>query len=208
MTVAQALIAFAVAAGLLTLAPGLDTALVLRAAAVEGPKRAALAAIGIGAGCLAWGAVAALGLTALLQASALAFTALKWAGAAYLVWLGLNMLLRPRVRFEVTAAAPSGQGDAAWLRRGLLTNLLNPKVGVFYVSFLPQFLPRGVAPAPFIFLLAGLHVVMGLIWFACLIAATQPIATALKRPAVVRWLDRATGAVFLGFGVKLALERR
>ena len=208
MTVAQALIAFAVAAGLLTLAPGLDTALVLRAAAVEGPKRAALAAIGIGVGCLAWGAAAALGLAALLQASALAFTALKWAGAAYLVWLGLNMLLRPRARFEVTAAAPSGQGDAAWLRRGLLTNLLNPKVGVFYVSFLPQFLPTGVAPAPFIFLLAGLHVVMGLVWFACLIAATQPIATALKRPAVVRWLDRATGVVFLGFGVRLALERR
>jgi threonine/homoserine/homoserine lactone efflux protein len=208
MTVAQALIAFAVAAGLLTLTPGLDTALVLRAAAVEGPKRAALAAIGIGVGCLAWGAAAALGLAALLQASALAFTALKWAGAAYLVWLGLNMLLRPRARFEVAAAAPSGESDAAWLRRGLFTNLLNPKVGVFYVSFLPQFLPRGVAPAPFIFLLAGLHVVMGLIWFACLIAATQPIAPALRRPAVVRWLDRATGAVFLGFGVKLALERR
>jgi threonine/homoserine/homoserine lactone efflux protein len=208
VTVAQALIAFAVAAGLLTLTPGLDTALVLRAAAVEGPKRAALAAVGIGVGCLAWGAAAALGLAALLQASALAFTALKWAGAAYLVWLGLNMLLRPRARFEVMAAAPSGESDTAWLRRGLLTNLLNPKVGVFYVSFLPQFLPTGVAPAPFLFLLAGLHVVMGLVWFACLIAATQPIATALKRPAVVRWLDRATGAVFLGFGVKLALERR
>lgn len=208
MTVAQALIAFAVAAGLLTLTPGLDTALVLRAAAVEGPKRAALAAVGIGIGCLAWGAAAALGLAALLQASALAFTALKWAGAAYLVWLGLNMLLKPRARFEVTAAARSGESAAAWLRRGLLTNLLNPKVGVFYVSFLPQFLPTGVAPAPFIFLLAGLHVVMGLLWFACLIAATQPIATALKRPAVVRWLDRATGAVFLGFGVRLALERR
>jgi RhtB (resistance to homoserine/threonine) family protein len=208
VTIAQALIAFVIAAGLLTLTPGLDTALVLRAAAVEGPKRAVLAAIGISAGCLAWGGAAALGLAALLQASAVAFTALKWAGAAYLVWLGLNMLLRPRDKFEVTTSGPGAESKMAWFRRGLLTNLLNPKVGVFYVSFLPQFLPKGVAPAPFIFLLASLHVVMGLVWFACLIAATQPIATALKRPAVVRWLDRATGVVFLGFGVKLALERR
>ena len=90
VTVVQALLAFSVAAGLLTLTPGLDTALVLRAAAVEGPKRAALAAIGIGTGCLVWGAAAALGLGALLDASRLAFTVLKWAGAAYLVWLGVH----------------------------------------------------------------------------------------------------------------------
>jgi threonine/homoserine/homoserine lactone efflux protein len=207
VTVLQALIAFGVAAGLLTLTPGLDTALVLRAAAVEGPKRAALAAIGIGAGCLAWGAAAALGLAALLQASAVAFTVLKWVGAAYLVWLGLGMLLRPRASFEIGAVQADGAGALAWLRKGFFTNLLNPKVGVFYVSFLPQFLPQGVAPAPFIFLLASLHVLMGLAWFAVLIAATRPIATALKRPAVVRWLDRATGVVFLGFGARLAFER-
>ena len=207
VTVLQALLAFSVAAGLLTLTPGLDTALVLRAAAVEGPKRAGLAAIGIAGGCLAWGAAAALGLAALLQASAMAFTALKWAGAAYLVWLGLVMLLKPRKQFEV-GTATAGGGALAWLRKGFFTNLLNPKVGVFYVSFLPQFLPQGVAPAPFIFLLACLHVAMGLAWFAALIAATQPIAAALKRPAVVRWLDRATGVVFLGFGLRLALERR
>ncbi|HZZ31207.1 MAG TPA: LysE family translocator [Phenylobacterium sp.] len=208
MTVFQALLAFSVAAGLLTLTPGLDTALVLRTAAVEGPKRAGLAAIGIGGGCLVWGAAAALGLAALLQASALAFNVLKWAGAAYLVWLGIGMLLRPRDRFEVGAADATGAGALAWLRKGFLTNLLNPKVGVFYVSFLPQFLPKGVAPAPFVFLLASLHVLMGLIWFAALIAATQPIARMLKTPAVVRWLDRATGLVFLGFGARLALERR
>jgi threonine/homoserine/homoserine lactone efflux protein len=208
MTVVQALLAFSVAAGLLTLTPGLDTALVLRTAAVEGPRRAALAAIGIGLGCLIWGAAAALGLAAVLQASALAFTALKWAGAAYLVWLGIGLLLKPRDRFDVGAGVASGGGAQAWLRKGFLTNLLNPKVGVFYVSFLPQFLPKGVAPAPFIFLLAGLHVLMGLVWFAILITATRPIANALKTPAVVRWLDRATGLVFLGFGARLALERR
>jgi threonine/homoserine/homoserine lactone efflux protein len=209
VTVAQALIAYLVAAGLLTLTPGLDTALVLRTAAAEGPRRAGLAALGIITGCLVWGAAVALGLGALLAASSLAFAVLKWAGAAYLVWLGLGLILKPRGRFDLApGAATAAGGDLAWMRRGLFTNLLNPKIGVFYVSFLPQFLPAGVAPAPFIFLLAAIHAALGLAWCACLIAATRPIAGVLQRPAVVRWLDRATGGVFLGFGVRLALERR
>jgi threonine/homoserine/homoserine lactone efflux protein len=208
VTLAQALAAYVVAAGLLTLTPGLDTALILRTAAAEGPKRAAFAQMGINTGCLIWGAAVALGLGALLDASQLAFTVLKWAGAAYLVWLGLNLILRPRERFDIAAVAATDGDDFTWMRRGLLTNLLNPKIGVFYVSFLPQFLPEGVPARPFIFLLAVIHVVIGTCWSACLIAATQPIAAALKRPAVVRWLDRATGVVFLGFGVRLALERR
>jgi len=208
VTVVQALAAYLVAAGLLTLTPGLDTALILRTAAVEGPRRAAFAALGIIGGCLVWGAAVALGLGALLAASKIAFTVLKWAGAAYLVWLGLNLILKPRDRFDLPEGQASAGGDLAWMRRGLLTNLLNPKVGVFYISFLPQFLPLGVAPAPFIFLLAVIHAVLGLAWSACLIGATRPIAGALKRAAVVRWLDRLTGGVFLGFGVRLALERR
>lgn len=208
MTVVQALLAFGLAAGLLTLTPGLDTALVLRTAAVDGPRRAAFAGFGIVLGCLAWGAAVALGLGVLLEASTLAFEILKWAGAAYLVWLGLGLILKPRARFELSAPAAPAGGDLAWLRRGLLTNLLNPKVGVFYVSFLPQFLPAGVPAGPFIFLLAALHAVMGLAWFAGLIAATRPIAGLLQRAAVVRWLDRLTGGVFLAFGLRLALERR
>jgi len=208
MTVVQALSAYVVAAGLLTLTPGLDTALILRTAAVEGPKRAAFAALGINIGCLIWGAAVALGLGALLAASTLAFNVLKWVGAAYLVWLGLNLLLKPRDRFEVSTGEKRGGGDLTWMRRGFLTNLLNPKVGVFYVSFLPQFLPTGVEAAPFIFLLAVIHVLLGSCWSAVLIAGTRPIAGVLQRAAVVRWLDRATGGVFLAFGVKLALERR
>ena len=93
------------------------------------------------------------------------------------------------------------------MRRGFLTNLLNPKVGVFYISFLPQFLPAGVPAGPFIFLLAAIHGAMGLAWFAVLIAATRPLAGLLQRTAVVRWLDRVTGGVFLAFGARLALER-
>ena len=209
MTVAQALIAFCIAAGLLTIAPGLDTALVLRTAAAEGPKGAALASLGVVTGCLAWGAAVAFGLGALLAASELAFTVLKWAGALYLVWLGVNLLLKPRSRFELELAdRAAASSSRSWLLRGFLTNLLNPKVGVFYVSFLPQFLPAHVPAGPFIFLLAALHALMGLIWFALLITATRPVARALRRPAVVRRLDRLTGLVFLGFGVKLALVRR
>lgn len=208
MTVLQALIAFSIAAGLLTLTPGLDVALVLRTAAAEGPRKAWLAGIGVCIGTLCWGAVAALGLGALLAASELAFTILKWVGAAYLVWLGLHLVLRPRDRFEISGAAPAARSDLGWLWKGVLNNLLNPKAGVFYVSFLPQFVPAHVAAAPFMFVLACLHVIMGLAWFAVLIGATRPVAGALRKAQVVRWLDRLTGGVFLGFGVRLALERR
>jgi threonine/homoserine/homoserine lactone efflux protein len=208
MTVAAALIAFAVAAGLLTITPGLDTALVLRTAAVEGGRRAALAGAGVCLGTIVWGAAVAFGLGALLAASSLAFEVLKWAGAAYLLWLGVKLILRPRDRFEFGGAAGAELGGAAWLRRGLFTNLLNPKVGVFYVSFLPQFLPAGVPAAPFLFGLACLHAAMGVVWFALLIRATRPIAGALRKTHVVRWLDRLTGGVFLAFGARLAFERR
>jgi threonine/homoserine/homoserine lactone efflux protein len=207
MTTTQALVAYCLAAGLLTITPGLDTALVLRTAAVEGARRAALAGLGVVLGCLAWGAAAAFGLSAVLAASRTAFEVLKWAGAAYMAWLGLQLLFRPRERFDAAAPAVSG-GALAWMRRGFLTNLLNPKVGVFYISFLPQFVPQGAAPAPFLLLLAAIHALMGLAWFAALIAATRPIAGALRRQAVVRWLDRLAGGVFIAFGLRLALERR
>ena len=209
MTTAQALLAFSLAAGLLTITPGLDTALVLRTAAAEGWRRAAATAVGIGLGCLAWGAVAACGAGALLVASQTAYTILKWAGAAYLVWLGVNLLLKPRAGFDTgtEVAAPAG-GLVAALGKGFWNNLLNPKVGVFYVSFLPQFIPTGASPAAFGLLLAGLHVVMGLFWAGGLILATAPIAKALRRPGVVKWLDRVTGGVFVAFGVRIALERR
>ncbi|MFZ3004657.1 MAG: LysE family translocator [Phenylobacterium sp.] len=208
MTVLQALLAFTVAAGLLTLTPGLDTALILRTAAVEGPKRAALAMVGILAGCFAWGGLVAVGLGAVLQASVVAFTLLKWAGAAYLVWLGIGLILRPRDNFEMADAPILKGSDLAWMRRGFLSNMLNPKMGVFYVSFLPQFLPAGVPAALFMLLLTTIHVLLGVVWLGLLIAATQPIAKVLKRAAVVGWLDRVTGGVFVAFGLRLAFDRR
>jgi len=207
MTVTAALIAFSIAAGLLTITPGLDTALVLRTAAAEGSRRAWLAALGVCLGTLGWGAVAALGLGALLAASQVAFEVLKWAGAAYLVWLGLQLILRPRDRFDLSASAARPRSDLGWLWKGALNNLLNPKAGVFYVSFLPQFAPAHVPAAPFMFGLACLHALMGVAWFAALIGATRPVAGALQKARVVRWLDRLTGGVFIGFGVRLAFDR-
>ena len=100
MTTPEALIAFTLAAGLLTLTPGLDTALVIRTAAAEGPRRATGAAIGIGLGCFIWGAAAAFGVGALLTASEMAYAVLKWVGAAYLTWTGIRMILKPRDQFE------------------------------------------------------------------------------------------------------------
>ena len=202
---AAALIAFVLAAGLLTVTPGIDTALVLRTAGVEGARKAALAGLGIALGCLAWGVFVALGLGLLLQASELAYTILRWAGAAYLVWLGIK-LIRSRREGLIEAEAEKTDGGA-WLRRGLLTNLLNPKVGIFYVSFLPQCIPAGADVQSTTILLAAIHAGLGLAWFGALILATRPIAAALRRPGTVRLLDRLTGGLFLMFGARLALVR-
>jgi threonine/homoserine/homoserine lactone efflux protein len=204
--VAGSLIAFTAAAALLTVTPGLDTALVLRTAAVEGRRRAFAAALGIGLGCLAWGALVAFGLGALLAASEIGYRLLKWLGAAYLLWLGVQLILSRRTELVATGAVRR-RGGANWLRRGLLTNLLNPKVGMFYVSFLPQFVPAGANVAAMTLLLAAIHVALGMAWFAALIGATAPLGRALGRPSVIRTLDRMTGGVFLLFGAKLALSR-
>lgn len=132
------------------------------------------------------------------------YTLVKFAGAAYLIWLGSHLLFKPRASFDAgTLEAPSAaRGQAFW--RGLLTNLLNPKVGVFYVTFLPQFVPLGADVAAYSFFLAGLHVLLTLAWFAILIAATIPLGRLLRRPALTRALDRLTGGVLVGFGVRLA----
>jgi len=211
MTVTESLLSYALAAGILTLTPGLDTALVLRTAASQGSKKALLSAFGISTGCLIWGAMVALGLGAVLAASEMAFTLLKWTGAAYLAWLGLQMLLKPRS--EMNMAAPEGSGKVLRIGnspfiRGLFSNVLNPKVGVFYVSFLPQFVATGYPVGPYIFGLAAMHAVIGTLWSITMISATRPLSRWLRRPAVVRTLDRLTGTVFLAFAVRLAMTKR
>lgn len=200
------LLAFLAAAALLTVTPGVDNAMVLRSAAVDGARAAWAAATGIALGCLIWGAAVSLGLGVLLLASELAYAAVKWVGAAYLVWLGVLLLWRPRSAF-VTEGRTARASSLVALRRGFLTNILNPKIGLFYVTFLPQFIPGGANVAVHSFLLTGLHVLIGFAWFALLIGATVPLRRVLQRPAVIRTLDRLTGGVFLAFGLRLAAGR-
>ena len=123
-----------------------------------------------------------------------------------MLWVGYKMLRHPR-RVYLTASETDDAKGAAFVT-GALTNLLNPKVGIFYVSFLPQFVPPNVSVGPYILLLGAIHALLGLIWFACLIAATRPIAEFLRRPVVVQACDRLTGGVFVAFGLGLALESR
>ena len=201
------LIAYIAAASLLTITPGLDTALVLRTAVARGAREAALAGAGIAAGCFGWATLVAFGLGALFAASAHAYTGLRWVGAGYLLWLGYKMLRSPRRTFVTGSAGAAVKMHKAF-RTGLLTNLLNPKVGVFYVSFLPQFVPSGVHVAPYMLLLGAIHAFLGLVWFSCLIAATRPIARFLAKPPVVQASDRLTGAMFVAFGLGLALDSR
>lgn len=208
MTPLESAAAFALAAAILTITPGLDTALVLRTAAVSGPKAAGQAALGILLGLLIWGVVAAVGIGALLGASRLAYRVLQFTGAAYLFLLGVRLIGRTfRRRPEGDAAPTVPPGDRAFAR-GLLTNLLNPKVGVFYATFLPQFIPAGANVTWTSIGYAGIHAALGVVWFAALILATRPLASWLRRDRVQRNLDRATGAVFLAAGVRLVLDRR
>lgn len=205
-SVSISLATFTAAAALMTITPGLDTMLVLRTAATGNARRAALAGLGIAVGCFCWAMLVALGLGALLAASQLAYTVLRWTGAAYLIWTGFNMLRNPRRSFVYTAGhAPRARSA---FRTGALTNLLNPKVGVFYVSFLPQFVPQGFSVGPYILLLGVIHALLALVWFACLGLATRSMAELMRRPTMVRTCDRVTGSVFVAFGINLALQSR
>ena len=115
---------------------------------------------------------------------------------------------RPKPCGGATRGGATTGGALTSLRRGLFTNLLNPKVGVFYVTFLPQFTPVGVSVGGYTFMLACIHVVLGLAWFALLISATAPLRAFLAQPKAVKIMDRVTGGVFIAFGAGLALSRR
>jgi threonine/homoserine/homoserine lactone efflux protein len=199
----HALIAFALFAAIVTITPGLDTMLVVRTATVHGRGPAFAAAAGIMLGCLCWAVASALGITALVTASRVGYEALRWAGAGYLCYLGVRALFRRPSTVESEAHTPRA-GSA--FRVGLTTNLLNPKVGAFYLSALPQFLPHGVAPLLASTALAMVHNVEGLIWFAALVLLVGRAARVLSRPVVKRRLEQAAGLVFIGFGIRLALE--
>ncbi|MEV4123926.1 LysE family translocator [Nocardia sp. NPDC049707] len=207
----HALLSFAVVAGLLTLVPGLDMALVLRAAVSRGRRYAFATAVGIGSGTLVWGAAAAVGVSVLLTTSELAYTVLRIAGAIYLVWMGTRMIrdgLLYRGAILQDAVDDSPQGVFGAWARGLGTNLLNPKVGVFYVAMLPQFLPAGVPHLLMGCALAVVHNVEGMLWFTTIITAAGLAKTWLSRDTVRRAMDMVTGTVLVGFGLKLATSHQ
>ncbi|MGW4567964.1 LysE family translocator [Streptomyces sp. NPDC004561] len=209
MAMSTALWSFALVVGLLTLTPGLDTALVLRTAALGRRTRAWGVVLGIQTGTLVWGTLTSLGVTALLTASHLAYETLRWAGAAYLLWMAARMI-RATFRGErPDAPAPESltgaDSLAAGWRQGTLTNLLNPKVGVFYVAVLPQFIPPGAPHFSTGVLLTCVHIALGLVWSTVLVASATAVGAWLRRPRARRLLDRVTATVIAGFALKLAL---
>jgi threonine/homoserine/homoserine lactone efflux protein len=227
--VLAAMLAFAGVAAIVNVTPGLDTMLVLRTS-VSGGRAAGLASgLGVNVGCLAWGTAAAAGITGLLAASRLGYDAVRIAGAVYLTWLGCAALWHSRRRSRPgrgapaeaagmtetggTAGAPrttgsTGTGRVAAFRNGVTTNLLNPKAGVFYMSLLPQFIPRGAPVFPTAMLLTLIDVTELLVWFGALSAAAAALTRFTARESFRRWTERVSGLVFLGFAVNLAVDRR
>ncbi|WP_371097264.1 LysE family translocator [Streptomyces sanglieri] len=210
MAIGTALWSFALVVGLLTLTPGLDTALILRTSALGRRRRAWGVVLGIQSGTLLWGVLTSLGVTALFTASHLAYVTLRWVGAAYLIWMGVRML-RDTFRGLPAEGAddpalPAGTDSFAggW-RQGVLTNLLNPKMGAFYVAVLPQFIPAGTSHFTMGLLLTSVHILMGLVWSAVLVGFARVLHGWLRRPQARRVLDRITGTVVAAFGVRLAL---
>jgi threonine/homoserine/homoserine lactone efflux protein len=170
---------------------------------------AAATALGIVSGLFVWAAAAAAGISALLTASDLAYDVLRYAGAAYLVWFGGRLLWRA-LRDRPDEAVPVGVPGSIWraARLGLFTNLLNPKVGVFYVALLPQFVPAGSNPLAVGLLLAAVHAALSVVWFTLLIGLASALGRWLRQPRTVRVIDGATGTALLGFGARLAFVAR
>ncbi|HVV59156.1 MAG TPA: LysE family translocator [Gaiellaceae bacterium] len=194
---------------LLIVIPGPDTAVVMKNALAGGKRGGVFAAFGVALGLTVWTFAAALGIAALLRASELAFDALKLVGAVYLIWIGVQLLRKPGGAAAAAAAAGARRQRAIRsLRQGLLSDLGNPKIAVFFTSFLPQFVGHGGSTFAALLLLGLLFAALTLAWLAAYGAAIGHGTRLLRRPRVQRALDRFTGVVFLGFGVRLAFEHR
>jgi threonine/homoserine/homoserine lactone efflux protein len=206
-----ALLTWTFVAALAVMTPGLDTLLVLRHTMLGG-RRAGLATVaGISTGCVLWATASLAGLTALLAASTVAYDVVRLAGAVYLLWLGASAIWKTLPRNRRPGAQdldiPVAPGWFAAFRTGVVTNLLNPKVGVFYMSLLPQFLPK-VGATSWGIVLVAVHIMVGLVWFPPLIWAAARARDLLLRDHVRRWLDRATATVLIALGIKLVADSR
>ena len=200
--------AFVLACIALALTPGLDTFYILARSGREGRTVGVAAVLGINTGCLVHTLAAVLGISAILMTSALAFAALKYLGAAYLVWMGVRMLLAKQSARQPTVTR--GRGLGAAFRQGMLTNVLNPKVALFFLAFLPQFVSMQAAHPQWGLAVLGLSFIgVGLVWSMVLAMLGGQVHRLLDaRPHFGQWMDRACGTVLLGFGIRLALTRQ
>jgi threonine/homoserine/homoserine lactone efflux protein len=205
----QSALAFAALAAVLTITPGIDTAFIVRLTATGGRRAGLLAVGGICSGLWAWGLLSVLGIAAIVQSSATAFDVLRLSGAAYILWIGIHALVASLRSGTIAASdtAPQRAISSPYLA-GLTTNILNPKIGVFYVSVLPQFIPHGAPVLPSTLLLVAIHTVEGALWLFLLVCMIQRMSRVLERPRVKSALEAVTGISLIGLGVGLIVEHR
>jgi RhtB (resistance to homoserine/threonine) family protein len=203
--------AFLLASLLLWLTPGPDTMYILARSVSQGRRAGLLSACGISTGLLVHTAFAALGLSALLATSAMAFNVVKLAGAFYLIYLGIDALRKRARPVETDDPAMPTAPASAWrvFRQGVLTNVLNPKVAIFFVAFLPQFVDPAAGRGPLSFLFLGmLFVVGGTIWSVALSLLASIATRAIRRNAATTgWLQRASGCLYIALGLNLLRSR-
>jgi len=207
------LLAYTAVAAVLTVTPGADTMLVVRNVIARGRRDGVVTTLGICTGLFVHATFSALGLSLILARSANAFGVAKLAGAGYLAWLGVQSLRRatrpdPADPAAAAVSDPRSPDAARAWREGFLTNVLNPKVAVFYLAFLPQFVGPGDRLLPTFLLLAAIHAALGLVWLSLLASLLEQARGWLARPAARRVLEGVSGAVLVGFGARLALARR
>lgn len=201
-------VAFSILATILVLIPGLDFTLVVKYATTKSKKSAVAVMLGITSGLFVWGAFASLGVSAILQTSEFAFNALKIAGVLYMLWMGVGFIWNSFKKSAHLAAEPTIKSDKRVFTRGLLSNLLNPKAGVFYISVLPQFIPTATNHLLAGLVLTSIHAVITIIYFGILIYLIDFFKTFFARPTVVRNLERFSGIAVIGFGAKLLLSQQ
>ena len=204
----QDLTLFIVSGLLLNIAPGPDSILVMTRSATQGFKAGSAAALGIGAGVFVHVCAAALGLSALLAASAWGFTLVKWVGAAYLVYMGLQLLFsQAKTGAAAVDAPPAPLPWRALFAQGFLTNALNPKVALFFLAFVPQFIAPDAPNKALAFVALGVVFnIGGMLWCHTLALFTAQASRRVKLGGhVALWLNRLIGGLFVSFGIKLAL---
>lgn len=200
---------FLIAITILTLTPGLDTALVIRNTSRAGMADGCVTSLGICVGLFVHATFSAIGISAILTQSAELFHIIKMVGAGYLIWLGfssLRSLSKAGQGMQVTSLLHTQLKIRRSLREGFLSNVLNPKTAVFYLAFLPQFINPEHSPLLQSLFMAGLHFMIAMVWQCGLAGALSSAKNLLKNNTFMRWMEGATGVVLVGLGIKLMTD--